>query len=263
MDEDKLKEESESASEEEFQIKDEVEKAQLDSDDILDELGLTSDKAELDIDDVELTEQTGADKAILDKDDFQGLEEVAETGFEDHGKTSESEEVLDDGEATAKKAFPRKKIMMIAAVSAGTIILFLCGGLVSYFLFTSPPDEVVKESLPEKFVIPEIFPDKVDKSITALILEPFLIPMIDAEKSPKFMTVDVFLNLQPVEEKIIIRKKKEIRAVIYTLLRDKKPQDLLKEKRLRYIQKELQMLLNNLFQDKVVLGVQLSNLELV
>ncbi|MCP4715947.1 MAG: hypothetical protein GY868_12590, partial [Deltaproteobacteria bacterium] len=242
-------------------------KAKLDSDDILDELGLTIDKAELDSEGV-IEKSDFEDKAVLDKD---GMFEEQAPDAEAPQEAADAPAAESSEPSAEEAAAPKKKnkllqppLVFIPAGVVAVLVFFTVGWFVMQALFSEPESEPAPPQAPVErprpvFQEPLVVEKRIKDAITNLILEPFMIPIVNARNESCFLNIEVLLHLNVVSKKEMQALVSVIRACVYRVLSGKVREDILNSKKCTDIRTELLYELNTVLQRKIVNEISFRN----
>ncbi len=267
--------EEEKPEEEQSDVKEE--KAKLDDEDILAELGLTEDKAELDSEGILDQEDTGIDKAILDSEGILdeppeplAIQEETKPPTDAKHPAAEKTAPPPDKETVnllqvlldKVKSFP---VIKISVIAGGTLLLFFIGWIcIALFFSPAGEEKVVTEKVIKEIIEEEpVAEDRIVDGISNLVLEPFMVPVHDSENETVFLKISVRLRLEFTERQIILQQLKSIRAAVFQVLSAKHSDDFKKKKKIEIVRKELQNTINNALRKTIVKNVSLSNIILI
>ncbi len=252
--------------------KTEIEKAKLDDDDILSELGLSEDKAELDSDGIIDLDESGDDKAVLDKDGI--FEDISEDTVEETVHAAEEEKTgLDDGTEQKERrqaeesAFARLRKgpwRKAAVIAAATLVVFIAGWFtLAAVVFNSedaePDGEIKKTAAPDDFVLPE---ENIEapEMVSYVPLESFLVQLTERAQEQSFVKVSVYLTIQTTPKVTIDDHMKKMRSAAYDVLSKRSPDDFTTKAGMNQLQKDMQSSINTVFNYTIVKNVTIADI---
>lgn len=249
------------------------EKAKLDDDDILAELGISGDKAELDVDglrDIDVFD----DRAVLDT---EGLPEGDFAGNElEPPPAAPGADADSPGAAAAEaSALPGEnrfaawceKLRCVVrtnrfAVVAGGAALLCCLVLSALFFFfiagsDEPHDDVTQEDpISEAGPVGAVGPQTVK-------LAPFLIELAGRENDPAFVRLQVEITFAAAPPGGVDAHMKQIRITVFNVLSAKSRDDFVAERALENVCEDIKQYVNHDLHKTVVKEVSLSDVSLL
>lgn len=248
-------------------------KARLDDDDILSELGISGDKAELDVDglrDIDVF----ADRAVLDTEglpegDFAGneLEPAAEGSVADTDRPAPTAAELAAPPRESRFAAHGEKLLRVVrtklfAAVAGAAALVCCAAVLAvvFFSFGGSDDADVDLNQSEPLTASAPVSDAGQQTVT---LAPFLIELAGRENDPAFVQVRVAITFATVPDGGVDAHTKQVRTTVFNVLSKKSRDDFVTGRALERVCEDIKQYVNHDLHKTVVKEVSLSDISLL
>jgi len=247
---------------------------ELDDDELLNDMELENDKAELDLNGIPeqfqlQDEEEFAKDDIFDENIIPDEKEKTKQKKPEKASAPLEEPIIQEEDKKLGLVFFKLKklpLLKIFVVFGGTIGCFFIGWFtMSYFLFAPSTENGFDKNDMEKLNQFDTYgePGKIYKVGTTLELDPFIIPLQDPERGTSFLRITILMRLEDITEEEAQKETKNIRSAIYSLLSQKKAQDILDDKKREKIKAEIENNINNVLKQTVVEDIKMKDILLV